>query len=181
MPTSLGRVIPSPEVVRLGDLLRFSVRSLHVRAPFHGAAGRARVPRAVQALGLNPSPAPRRVMLGRRSSRTGRQRGCCASVAILAGRRNVCRRPFRRLRGISRALRTGSPWGCSSGPGSLLHLGGASCTVATPTEIWTGAWSRQPQGHRSSRAPPRPTWRMPAPCGSRAAARSIFRAHGFGR
>lgn len=66
LPTSLGRVIPSPEVVRLGDLLRFSVRSLLSCASFQGAAGRARVPRAVQALGLNPSPAPRRVMLGRR-------------------------------------------------------------------------------------------------------------------
>lgn len=36
LPTSLGRVRPSPEVVRLGDLLRFSVRSLY-RLPFWGA------------------------------------------------------------------------------------------------------------------------------------------------
>lgn len=180
LPTSLGRVRPSPEVVRLGDLLRFSVRSLAACAPFQGAAGRARCPVPCRFEGR---ALPRR---GGGSSRCDvRARWPAAWVLHwrrrLAGRRNVCRRPFRRLRGVSRALRTGSPRGCCRGPGNLLHLGGASCTVATPTEIWTSARSRRPHGHRSCRALPRPTWRVPAPCGSRAAARSIFRALRFGR
>lgn len=82
LPTSLGRVRPSPEVVRLGDLLRFSVRSLHPRAPFQGAAGRAHVPHAVPVLGPSPSPARRRVIPERGSGCAGRRRGCCAGVAV---------------------------------------------------------------------------------------------------
>ena len=109
LPTSLGRVRPSPEVVRLGDLLRFSVRSLAVRAPFQGAAGLARVPRAVPVLGPSPSPARRRVILARRSRRADRRRGCCAGVAVVQAAGMFAGVPFGACEALAVRLGPGHP------------------------------------------------------------------------
>lgn len=81
LPTSLGRVRPSPEVVRLGDLLRFSVRSLFCART---ASGR-RQPGACAPYraGSRAEPFPGAVAghPGTTSGRAGRRRGCCAGVA----------------------------------------------------------------------------------------------------
>ena len=181
LPTSLARVIPSPEVVRLGDLLRLSVRfptyarivsgrrQTGVRAPC-GAGSRAE---------LFPSHAAGHA--GSTSGHADRRRGCCAVVAIVWSAGMYACFPFGACEALAVRLGPSHP--------STVAVATETCstsvvlrsTIATPTEIWTGARSRWPQGYRSSRAPPRPTWRKPAPCGSRAAARSIFRARGFGR
>ena len=158
LPTSLGRVIPSPEVVRLGDLLRFSVRSELVRAPFQGAARRACVPRAVLLRELNSSVATRRVMPARRpATLTGDVGAALLSPSRPAAGMCACV-PFGACGALAVRLGPGYPPPIAVAHGNLLHLGGASSTVATPTEIWTGARSRWPQGRRSIHAPPRPTW-----------------------
>lgn len=129
LPTSLGRVPLPPEVARLGDLVRSSVRSLQQCAPLQAAAGPARGAEAPDARrrGRCEGWALRRPLGGYASAtsgRAGRRRGRHTRVAADAARRDLDRPPFRRLRGSRRALRTGSPVVCRSGHGSLLHLGG---------------------------------------------------------
>lgn len=86
------------------------------RAPFQGAAGRARVPRAAPPLGPSPSVARRRVIPERRSGRADRRRGRCAGVADSQAAGVFAGVPFGACEAVAVRLGPGHPGAAEGAP-----------------------------------------------------------------
>lgn len=110
LPTSLGRVRPSPEVVRLGDLLRFSVRSL---CSVRTVSGRRRAGACAPCRAgsrAEPFPGAAAGHPGTTSRRAVRRRGCCTGVAVMQAAGMFASVPFGACEALAVRLGPGHPW-----------------------------------------------------------------------